>query len=142
MVWMTKREIAYYLVLRHVFGDKIFNLGEALDVLQPLGSKRTARKIIKRLVSRGLLEKAGELTYRVKDLEPALLRNLRSYLVQRIHRRLKSLGFNTVIVVDSGVEKILIEGCNNVLKVVVEELKRVIEIECISDTTVMQLNKK
>lgn len=131
MAWLTKREIAYYLVLRYIFRDHVFNLGEAFDVLMLLGPKSTARKILKRLVSRGLVEKADDLNYMFSDtLEKCLLNNLRSYIVQRIYRRLKSSGINTAIVTENGKEKIIVYNCGSLLKARLDLLKNIIDVEC------------
>ncbi|MEM1525660.1 MAG: hypothetical protein QW775_04510 [Ignisphaera sp.] len=130
MVWITKREIAYYLILKHVFNNSIFNLGEALDILSLFGSKRTAKKIIRLLVSRGLIEKVDTLSYRVNELEPALFQNLKAYIVQRIHRRLKSVGLSSSIILKDHRETLAIRNCSNTLVSTFELLRGIIDIEC------------
>lgn len=130
MVWITKREIAYYLILRHVFHNRVFNLGEALDVLTLFGSKRTARKIIRLLVSRGLIEKVDTLSYRIKELEPALFQNLKAYIAQRIRRRLKSAGLSSSIILRDHHETLVVHNCSNTLASIFELLRGVIDVEC------------
>uniref|UniRef100_A0A7C2VGD4 Uncharacterized protein n=1 Tax=Ignisphaera aggregans TaxID=334771 RepID=A0A7C2VGD4_9CREN len=131
MVWFTKREIAYYIILRHVFRDGTFNLGEAITVLSLFGSKRTARKVIKLLLSRGLIEKVGDLVYRIKDLEPALANNLRNYIIQRMYRRLRSVGLDVSLKDEIIKPKVVIRNCNDNLKTVLSSLDKVVEFECL-----------
>ncbi|MCC6057718.1 MAG: hypothetical protein LM568_02230 [Desulfurococcaceae archaeon] len=131
MVWITKREIAYYLILKQVFQNRIFNLGEALDILTLFGSKRTTRKIIKILVSRGLLERVDVYQYKVKDLESSLLLNLRAYLAQRIYKRLKSLGFDVSLGLEDDKEYIAVHGCNDALRSMINILNKFIDVKCV-----------
>ncbi|MEM1646394.1 MAG: hypothetical protein QXL96_11165 [Ignisphaera sp.] len=130
MVWITKREIAYYFILKHVFNNRIFNIGEALDILTLFGSKRTARKIMKLLISRGLIEKVGSLNYRVRELEPILFKSLKAYIVQRMHRRLKSAGLSTSIILRDQHEILVVHNCRDNLSSIFELIKGIIEIEC------------
>lgn len=130
MVWITKREIAYYFILKYVFSNRVFNLGEALDILTLFGSKRTARKIMKLLVSRGLIEKVGFLDYKVKELEPALFQNLKAYIVQRLYRRLKSAGLSASIILRDGYEILVVHNCRDNLSLAFELLKGIVEVEC------------
>jgi len=130
MVWITKREIAYYLILKQIFRDRVFNLGEAMDILTLFGSKHTVRKIMKILVSRGFLEKVSIHQYRVKDLESALLLNLKPYLVQRMYKRLKSLGLKVSLDKYNGCENIILYECDNRLRSVVDVLNKLIEVKC------------
>ncbi|MCC6015935.1 MAG: hypothetical protein LM582_02715 [Desulfurococcaceae archaeon] len=131
MVWITKREIAYYLILKQVFQNRIFNLGEALDILTLFGSKRTTRKIIKILVSRGLLERVDVYQYKVKDLESSLLLNLRAYLAQRIYKRLKSLGFDVSLGLEDDKEYIAVHGCNDALRSMINILNKFVDVKCV-----------
>lgn len=130
MVWITKREMAYYFVLKHVFDDRIFNLGEVLDVLSLFGSKRTARRVIKRLVSRGLLERIGDMNYKVKSVEPALLASLKNYIKQRMYKRLKSFGLDVDTLSIDNEEKIVISGCNSQLRQLIDALRGILDIAC------------
>jgi hypothetical protein len=93
MVWLSKREIAYYIILKKTFGNNPFNLGEALDVLTFFGSKRVARKVIKNLIKKGFLKKIGMIDYRIEDLENALNKLLFEYIRQRAYKTMKSRGF-------------------------------------------------
>lgn len=131
MVWITKRELAYYFVLKNVFQDRVFNLGEAFDILILFGSKRVARKIVKKLMLLGFLEKVGDINYRVKELEPALLASLREYIVQRIYKRIKLLGFNVDIATDDTKKKLVVQNCDERLQTVISMLDSIIHIECI-----------
>lgn len=97
MVWLSKREVAYYLILKKKFNGNIFNLGEALDILSLFGSRNIARKIIKRLKSKGFLEGIGVMTYRVKDSEEALMELLSGYIAQRLYKNLKCRGYDVSI---------------------------------------------
>jgi hypothetical protein len=131
MVWITKREIAYYLILKQVFQNRIFNLGEALDILTLFGSKRTTRKIIKILVSRGLLERVDVYQYKVKDLESSLLLNLRAYLAQRIYKRLKSLGFDVSLGLEDDKEYIAVHGCDDTFRSMINILNKFVDVKCV-----------
>ncbi|MCI4436247.1 MAG: hypothetical protein JHC33_05480 [Ignisphaera sp.] len=93
MVWLSKREIAYYIILKKTFGNNPFNLGEALDVLAFFGSKRVARKVIKNLIKKGFLKKIDAFDYRIEDLENALNNILFEYIRQRAYKTMKSRGF-------------------------------------------------
>ncbi|MEM1542294.1 MAG: hypothetical protein QW101_04900 [Ignisphaera sp.] len=127
MVWITKREVAYYVVISQVFRDRPFNIGEALDILTILGSKSVARKIIKKLISRGLLEKIDSATYRVKNFEDFLARTLKEYIVERIARTLKSSGFNIEKMPGSN---LLIYTCESQrIDSVLNPLKNIIDIK-------------
>ncbi|MEM0371609.1 MAG: hypothetical protein QXG46_01000 [Ignisphaera sp.] len=127
MVWITKREVAYYVVIRQVFEDRPFNIGEALDVLAILGSKTIARKIIKKLVSRGLLEKIDNTTYRAKNFDDVLATILKEYIVERIARTLRSRGFNAKKNLDNN---LLIYTCDiQYIDSVLNPLKNIINIK-------------
>lgn len=130
MVWITKREIMYYIVLSQIFRDRVFNIGEALDILLLFGSKHTARKIIKILTSRGFLERVDMLNYRVRDVESALLRSIKDYMTERLYKRLKSLGFNIEIMQEHNVKKIIIRKCDDNTKHMINVLGNIIDIRC------------
>jgi len=120
MVWLSKREIAYYIILKKTFGNNPFNLGEALDVLTFFGSKRVARKVIKNLIKKGFLKKIDVLNYRIEDLENALNNILFEYIRQRAYRNMKSRGFK---VTRNEKGEILIYCLNEVKLRVLEVLK-------------------
>jgi len=110
-VWLSKREVAYLLLLRKVFVDR-FNLGEALDILELFGPRRVARKVIKRLVSKGFIRRLGNLDYNIRDLEESLWNLLLDYLSQRLQRNLRSRGIDaSVRRDDSG--RIVVEVCGD-----------------------------
>jgi len=111
LVWLSKREVAYLLLLRKVFVDR-FNLGEALDILELFGPRRVARKVIKRLVSKGFIRRLGNLDYNIRDLEESLWNLLLDYLSQRLQRNLRSRGIDaSVRRDDSG--RIVVEVCGD-----------------------------
>ena len=107
MVWLSKREIASLLLLSIFFKNK-FNLGEALDVLKVMNSKRIARKILKRLVAKGFLKQLNAVEYEIEPLEQAFLKYLRGYIIQRIVKTLKSYGIDV---------ELLRHGLNDVLEI-------------------------
>ncbi|HID80425.1 MAG TPA: hypothetical protein EYP48_01765 [Ignisphaera sp.] len=110
-MWLSKREVAYLLLLRKVFVDR-FNLGEALDILELFGPRRVARKVIKRLVSKGFIRRLGNLDYNIRDLEESLWNLLLDYLSQRLQRNLRSRGIDaSVRRDDSG--RIVVEVCGD-----------------------------
>jgi len=86
--WPRKREFLSYYALYRVFRDRVFNLGEAVDILAPLlGSKRIAAKLVKRLVKQGFLERTASLSYRAKPLEQLLEQAMLEYFAYRLRRR-------------------------------------------------------
>ncbi|MCC6045442.1 MAG: hypothetical protein LM572_01505 [Ignisphaera sp.] len=102
MVWVSKREIAYYIILKEEFGDRVFNLGEAMDVLAFIGSRKVVRKVIKNLVKKGLLMRVDYLNYRVEDVGEAFRKMLYEYIRQRIFRTMKSRGCDATIDKETG----------------------------------------
>jgi hypothetical protein len=109
MVWISKKEIAYYIILREEFRDRVFNLGEAIDLLQLFGSRNAARKVIKNLVKKGFIKEIDSLNYKMGDLEGAFKKLLYEYIRQRFYRALKSRGYG--ITVDREGNKRLIVMC-------------------------------
>ena len=130
MVWLSKREVAYLILLRKVFNDNPFNIGEALDVLKIFGSKRIARKVIKKLTAKGFLERIDLMSYRIRDLEEAFLGLLIEYLAQRMFRNLKSRGIDAHIRVDKSLLKVFVEVCESEVIEVLEKLRDIIEVRC------------
>jgi ribosomal protein S8 len=102
MVWISKREIAYYIILKEEFRDRIFNLGEAIDVLVFFGSKKVAKKVIKNLVKKGFIKKVDDLNYKVEELEGTLKKLLYEYIRQRFYKALKSRGYSVAVNKDGG----------------------------------------
>ncbi|ADM27062.1 hypothetical protein Igag_0213 [Ignisphaera aggregans DSM 17230] len=130
MVWLSKRELAYYIVLKRVFGYNQFNLGEALDILKYLGSKRIARKIIRRLAKRGFIQKINEVNYRVMELEPALINILSRYIFNRMYKSMRSQ--NTPIKIIEKELRIIVHGncMDRNLEVLGRSLSDIMYIEC------------
>lgn len=86
--WPKRREFLSYYALYKVFKDKVFNLGEAVDLLTPLlGSKRVTTRLVKRLVKQGFLERVAPLSYRAKPLEQLLEQATLEYFASRLRRR-------------------------------------------------------
>jgi len=109
---LSKREVAYLLLLKKVFTDK-FNLGDALDVLELFGPRRVARKVIKRLVSKGFIRRLDSFNYNIEDLEKSLWNLLLDYISQRLQRNLRSRGIDvSVHRDDSG--RIVVEVCGDI----------------------------
>ncbi len=133
MVWLSKRELAYYIILKRVFGYNRFNLGEALDILKYLGSKRTARKIIRRLTKKGFLQKINEVDYRVMELESILSNILSSYIFNRIYKNLKSYNIR-IEVIEKELRIIIYNNCiDGNLEVLSKSLNGIVYIECKKD---------
>ncbi len=133
MVWLSKRELAYYIILKRVFGYNRFNLGEALDILKYLGSKRTARKIIRRLTKKGFLQKINEVDYRVMELESILSNILSSYIFNRIYKNLKSYNIR-IEVIEKELRIIIYNNCiDENLEVLSKSLNGIVYIECKKD---------
>lgn len=133
MVWLSKRELAYYIILKKVFGYNQFNLGEAIDILKYLGSKKIARKIIRRLAKRGFLQKINEISYKVMELEPVLINILSSYIFNRMYKNMKSS--NILIEVIEKESKIVVHGncMDKNLEILSRSLNNIIYIECRKD---------
>ncbi len=132
MVWLSKREIAYYLILKKKFNGNAFNLGEALDILSLFGSRNVARKIIKRLKSKGFLEGIGVTTYRIKDGEEVLIKLLSSYIAQRLYKNLKSKGYNVAVSTLGQYSALEIRNCSNNILTELDIFKEFgIDIVCI-----------
>jgi len=110
MVWISKRELAYYIILRSAFGEKPFNIGDALTLLELFGSRRTARNVLKRLKSRRIIVKVAEYTYVARDLEEAFQDLLRDYIASRLVKTLKSRHIPVDEVLRAN-EKIIIKLC-------------------------------
>jgi len=130
LVWLSKRELAYYIVLKRIFGYNQFNLGEALDILKYLGSKRIARKIIKRLAKRGFLQKINEFNYRVMDLEPVLTNILSRYIFNRIYKNMKSWNI-PIEIIEKELRIIVHDNCmDRNLEMLGRSLSDIMYIEC------------
>lgn len=110
-MWLSKREVAYLLLLKKVFINR-FNLGEALDLLELFGPRRVARKIIKRLVSKGFIHRLDSFDYNIKDLEESLWNLLLDYISQRLQKNLRSRGVDVSVRRDDG-GRIVIEVCGD-----------------------------
>lgn len=130
MVWLSKREVAYYIVLKACFDSGAFNVGDALDLLKFLGSKRVGLKIVRRLASKGFLARGAGLLYHVNPLEEALTKLLRQYVTQRLYKNLRSLGFKVRLRGDT----LVVDGeCNETLRKLVEALKKLdIRVVCVA----------
>ena len=110
-MWLSKREVAYLLLLKKVFVNK-FNLGEALELLELFGPRRVARKIIKRLTSKGFIRRLDTFDYNIKDLEESLWNLLLDYISQRLQKNLRSRGVDASVRRDDN-GRIVIEVCGN-----------------------------
>ncbi len=129
MVWISKREIAYYIILRKAFNNRTFNLGEALDILSLFGSKNIGRKTIKKLVKKGFIEKVDELNYNVVEIEKAFEKLLNQYMMQRLFKNLKSKGYNVKIDVKNN--SIVLTTCDQTLEKVIKILNFIsLSVEC------------
>ncbi len=86
--WPRRREfLSYYMLYRFLKG-RVFDLGEAVDLLAPmLGGRRLAVRMVKRLVRQGFLERVEPLRYRVRDIDELLTNALLVYLASRLRRR-------------------------------------------------------
>ncbi|MCX8167806.1 MAG: hypothetical protein N3D82_02085 [Ignisphaera sp.] len=134
MVWLSKRELAYYLILKKRFDKKVFNINEAVGVLSLFGSKSTARKVIKRLKSKGFLEGVGVMTYRIGDGDEVLIKLLSSYIVQRLYRNLKSRGYAVNISKPGQYSTLEIQNCGDNILTELDMIKGLgIHIVCIED---------
>jgi len=111
MPWLSKREIAYYLLLRSAFDYREFNYGEALDLLKFFGPRRLVRKMLRRMCSRGFAERVKPLVYRLKPLDEALEANLLEYVAKRLERYLRSRHVEIEVYVDRESRSIVVRGC-------------------------------
>lgn len=86
--WPRRREFLAYYMLYRFMGDRVFDLGEAVDLLAPmLGGKRLAARMVKRLVRQGFLERVEPLRYRARSIDELLLDALLHYMASRLRRR-------------------------------------------------------
>ena len=86
--WPRRRELLSYYLLLRAFGEREFNLGEAVEVLEPvIGSRRVASRLVKRLVKQGFLVRVRPLVYRARPLEELLDEALAVYVAKRLRRR-------------------------------------------------------
>jgi len=130
LVWLSKRELAYYLLLLNRFRSEPFNLGEALDLLTLLGSKRIAIKIIKRLTKRGFLKRENHYTYRVVEPSESLTNLLIEYIAQRLARYMKSSGVSVITSVDRTTRTILVEAPPELCKRIELLSGEIIHVHC------------
>jgi len=132
LVWLSKREIAYYLILKKRFNGNIFNIGEALDVLIFFGSKNIAKKIIKRLKSKGFLESVGIASYRIRDEEEVLVKLLSNYISERLYRNLKLRGYGVSLNKLEGYNVIEVNKCDSNVFTMLDVVRELgIEMRCI-----------
>ncbi|NPA96078.1 MAG: hypothetical protein GXO32_00570 [Crenarchaeota archaeon] len=133
MPWISKREIAYYLVLKSAFGYSPFNIGSAMDILRLLGPRRVARKVLKRLLARGMIERLNSVTYRLRPLDEALENLLANYIASRLQKYLKSCGIEVATRVANS-KTIEVVGCSEEMKKLLNSISwRGIEIKCVNN---------
>jgi len=130
LVWLSKRELAYYLLLLSKFRERAFNLGEALDMLTLLGPKRVAIKVIKRLTKRGFLRREGSYVYSVAPPEESLTNLLIEYIAQRISRYLRSYGLDIRAHVDKASRTIVVEAPPELCKRIEALSGELIHVRC------------
>ncbi|RLG77945.1 MAG: hypothetical protein DRO12_00700 [Thermoprotei archaeon] len=110
MVWLSKRELATYVVLREVLGEKnIVNIGEALEVLQIMMPRKIARKVMKRLHKKGFLS-IENVQVRINPLDDAIKRLLNNYIAERIRRNLRAQGIEALIEVRGDHIRVALSG--------------------------------
>ncbi len=85
--WPKRREFLTYYTLLRAFGDREFNLGEAVELLRPYMGGRVAERLVRRLVKQGFLERIRPLVYRAKPLEELLDEAAAVYFAGRLRRR-------------------------------------------------------
>lgn len=132
MVWLSKREVAYYLILKKKFGGREFNIGEAINLLSLFGSRRIARKIIKRLRLKGFLESVEITTYRIASIDEVLVKLLSSYILQRLYRNLKSRGYSIVLSRVGQYSTLEVRNCNGDILAQLEVIRGLgIDVLCV-----------
>ncbi|AEM39742.1 hypothetical protein Pyrfu_1889 [Pyrolobus fumarii 1A] len=85
--WPKRREFLAYYTLWRAFGDREFNLGEAVEILKPYMGGRVAERLVKRLVKQGFLVRIRPLVYRAKPLTQLLDEATAIYFAGRLRRR-------------------------------------------------------
>ncbi len=131
MPWLSKREIAYYLILRSVFDYSEFNYGEALDLLKLFGPRRLVRKMLKRMASRGFVERVKPLVYRLKPLDEALEVTLLEYIAKRLEKYLRSKHLDVEVTIDRESKTIAVRGCGEELSKILTRFEwRSLRIVC------------
>lgn len=87
MRWLKKREVVIYFLLYKKFRYDKFNLGEALDVLNPYFSKKVSLNTIKFLSKIGLITKLDYFTYQLAKFEDYIYLVSYPYLQRRARNR-------------------------------------------------------
>lgn len=94
---LNKRLLSTYFILYFSFGQRTFNIGEALDTLTVFSSKKIAIKDVKRLWKMGFLEKMNKYSFKVLKPEEAFVKYLLKYMASRISKRMKSMGIESEV---------------------------------------------
>ncbi len=106
---MKWREIAVYLYLLQVFNDHEIDRYDLLYALSLFASRRTARRIIRRLRKLGLLREHNS-KYKLLSLKEFLECVVLPYMASRLKRRLRNLDPRANVQVQDG--KLVIQ-CGN-----------------------------
>ena len=85
--WPKRREFLAYYTLWRAFGEREFNLGEAVDILRPYMGGRVAERLVKRLVKQGFLVRVRPLVYKARSLTELLDEATAVYFAGRLRRR-------------------------------------------------------
>lgn len=102
MVWLSKREVAAYLMLLETFGENTeVNIGDASDVLSLMMSRRIARKVIRKLIKKSFLLRKDSVTFIIRPIDEAFRDYLIHYIASRIRRNLRHLNVESEVSVSN-----------------------------------------
>ena len=88
---LNKRLLSTYLILYSIFGEKEFNIGEALDILKLFSNRKIVIKDLRRLWKMGFLSKTNSYTFKTVKPEDALAKYLVKYISSRISKRIRNI---------------------------------------------------
>ncbi len=106
---MKWREVAVYLYLLQVFNDYEIDRYDLLYTLSLFASRRTARRIIRRLRKLGLLREHNN-KYKLLSLKEFLEHIVLPYMASRLKRRLRNLDPHASVQVQNS--KLIVQ-CSN-----------------------------
>jgi len=98
---LNKRLLSTYLIIYGIFKTRVFNLGEALEILKLYETRKSAINDIKRLCKMGFLIKKNNLSYEAREPFDALKNYLTEYIAKRFERRLSSLNIRAQVSLNS-----------------------------------------
>lgn len=89
---MKWRELAIYFYIQALFKDqKEIDYYDLLFTINMIASKKSSRRIIRRMLKEGLIEKVNKNKYKIIDYNVFLNKKVLPYIATRIKRRLRNI---------------------------------------------------